>query len=218
IIDVEDAGTTMRFLTAYFSITNQKKILTGTARMKERPIGILVEALRSLGAEIDYLEKEGYPPLETKQFFSQKTDSLKIRGDVSSQFISALMMIAPTLPQGLTLNLEGKVGSRPYIEMTAALMAQFGVKCDVLEKQVIIPNGKSAPIDFTVESDWSGSSYWFSFAALASDAAIRLPRLFEDSLQGDSAIIPIMKFLGVEASMDGGLLKLSKTAKATDLT
>lgn len=218
IIDVEDAGTTMRFLTAYFSITNQKKILTGTARMKERPIGILVEALRSLGAEIDYLEKEGYPPLETKQFFSQKTDSLKIRGDVSSQFISALMMIAPTLPQGLTLNLEGKVGSRPYIEMTAALMAQFGVKCDVLEKQVIIPNGKYSPIDFTVESDWSGSSYWFSFAALASDAAIRLPRLFEDSLQGDSAIIPIMKFLGVEASMDGGLLKLSKTAKATDLT
>ena len=126
-IDVEDAGTTMRFLTAYFSTTGQQKIITGTQRMKERPIGILVDALRSLGADIGYLEKPGYPPLEIKQFSGQKTDTLRIRGDVSSQFISALMMVAPTLPRGLSLILEGKVGSRPYIEMTASLMKLFGV-------------------------------------------------------------------------------------------
>ena len=154
IIDVEDAGTTMRFLTAYFSVTNQNKIITGTARMKERPIGILVDALRSLGAEIEYLEKPGFPPLETKQFSGQKISSLRIRGDVSSQFISALMMVAPTLPQGLTLILEGKIGSRPYIEMTASLMKVFGVTCEVEQNQVNISHSKYHPADFTVESDW----------------------------------------------------------------
>src|SRR5690606_32313040 len=130
-IDVEDAGTTMRFLTALFAVTNQNKILTGTARMKERPIGILVDALQSFGAVIEYLSVRGYSPLETKQFSVHKTNVLSIRGDVSSQFISALMMIAPTLPEGLTLKLEGRIGSRPYIEMTAALMREFGATCEV---------------------------------------------------------------------------------------
>src|SRR5688572_1429026 len=127
-IDIEDAGTTMRFLTAYFSITNQKKLLTGTKRMQERPIGILVNALRSLGVEIEYVANDGYPPLRINGFTSQKTNAIKIRGDVSSQFISALMMVAPSLPQGLSLELEGKIGSRPYIEMTASLMKHFGVQ------------------------------------------------------------------------------------------
>ena len=211
IIDVEDAGTTMRFLTAYFSATNQHKIVTGTHRMKERPIGILVDALRSLGADIEYLEKPGYPPLEIKQFSGQKTDTLRIRGDVSSQFISALMMVAPTLPQGLSLILEGKIGSRPYIEMTASMMKLFGVACDVLEKQVNIPPRPYQPTEFTVESDWSGSSYWYAFASLASQAELRLPRLFLDSLQGDSAIMKIMESLGIQTAMDGNLVSLSKT-------
>ena len=211
IIDVEDAGTTMRFLTAYFSATNQHKIVTGTHRMKERPIGILVDALRSLGAGIEYLEKPGYPPLEIKQFSGQKTDTLRIRGDVSSQFISALMMVAPTLPQGLSLILEGKIGSRPYIEMTASMMKLFGVACDVLEKQVNIPPRPYQPTEFTVESDWSGSSYWYAFASLASQAELRLPRLFLDSLQGDSAIMKIMESLGIQTAMDGNLVSLSKT-------
>ena len=211
IIDVEDAGTTMRFLTAYFSATNQHKIVTGTHRMKERPIGILVDALRSLGADIEYLEKPGYPPLEIKQFSGQKTDTLRIRGDVSSQFISALMMVAPTLPQGLSLILEGKIGSRPYIEMTASMMKLFGVACDVLEKQVNIPPRPFQPTEFTVESDWSGSSYWYAFASLASQAELRLPRLFLDSLQGDSAIMKIMESLGIQTAMDGNLVSLSKT-------
>ncbi|MEX2233129.1 MAG: 3-phosphoshikimate 1-carboxyvinyltransferase [Cyclobacteriaceae bacterium] len=210
VIDVEDAGTTMRFLTAYFSVTNQNKIITGTERMKERPIGILVDALRSLGADLDYKEKPGYPPLETKQFSGQKTSTLSIRGDVSSQFISALMMVAPTLSQGLILMLEGKVGSRPYIEMTASLMKLFGVKCEVLDKQVNIPPQAYHPTEFTVESDWSGASYWFAFAALANEAAILLPRLSLNSLQGDSAIMKIMESLGVRSQMEGTLMKLSK--------
>lgn len=215
IIDVEDAGTTMRFLTAYFSLTNQNKIITGTHRMKERPIGILVNSLRSLGGNIDYTEKEGYPPLEIKSFSSQKINSIRIRGDVSSQFISALMMVAPTLPQGLTLILEGKIGSRPYIEMTASLMEHFGVKCDGLDKQINIPSQTYTPAEYTVESDWSAASYWFAFAALAHEAEIFLPRLSLNSLQGDSAIMKIMESLGVESTMDGSFMKLLKI-KAKD--
>ena len=216
-IDVEDAGTTMRFLTAYFGVTNQHKVITGTHRMKERPIGILVDALRSLGADIAYVEKEGYPPLEIKQFSGQKTSSLRIRGDVSSQFISALMMVAPTLPQGLTLKLDGKVGSRPYIEMTASLMRLFGASCEVLDTQVNIPPKRYHSIEFTAESDWSGSSYWFAFACLAREAEILLPRLSLQSLQGDSAIVQIMENAGVQTSMQGNVVKLSKTKKLQDI-
>lgn len=213
-IDVEDAGTTMRFLTAYFSVTNQHKIITGTSRMKERPIGILVDALRMLGADISYLEKTGYPPLEIKQFSGQKTPTLPIRGDVSSQFISALMMIAPTLPHGLSLILQGKVGSRPYIAMTASLMEVFGARCEVKDSEVVIPAGGYHSTEFTVESDWSAASYWFAFAALAKEAEISLPRLSVESLQGDSAIMNIMESLGVASRMDGDMMKLSKAENA----
>lgn len=218
LIDVEDAGTTMRFLTAYFGVINQKKIITGTHRMKERPIGILVDALRSLGADIDYAEKDGYPPLEVKGFSNQKTNSIRIRGDVSSQFISALMMIAPALPQGLTLTLEGKIGSRPYIEMTASLMHHFGVKCDILERQINIPARAYQSAEYTVESDWSAASYWFAFASLAQEAEITLPRMSLGSLQGDSAIMKIMESLGVQSKMDGTLMKLSKTSSKKTLS
>jgi 3-phosphoshikimate 1-carboxyvinyltransferase len=217
VIDVEDAGTTMRFLTAYFAATNQQKVLTGTARMKERPIGILVEALRSLGAEIEYLEHNGFPPHEIKSFAGQKTNSLRIRGDVSSQYISALMMVAPILPEGLKLILEGKVGSRPYIEMTAAIMKHFGVETNVLPNEVIVAHQAYVPQPFTVESDWSAASYWFSFTALASAAEIALPKLLSDSLQGDSAIVQIMDALGVHARFEEGLLKLSKKESKAEL-
>jgi 3-phosphoshikimate 1-carboxyvinyltransferase len=216
-IDVEDAGTTMRFLTAYFSITNQHKVLTGTSRMKERPIGILVNALRSLGATIDYIEKDGYPPLKLSGFAGQKTDTIKIRGDVSSQFISALMMVAPILPKGLTLELEGKIGSRPYIEMTASIMKHFGVSSDFNDNKVIVAPQKYIPAPFTVESDWSGASYWFAFAALAEKAEIYLPKLYLESLQGDSVIVKIMEQLGVQASMENSLLKLTKKESVKEL-
>jgi 3-phosphoshikimate 1-carboxyvinyltransferase len=210
-IDVEDAGTTMRFLTAFFSITNKKKNITGTSRMKERPIGILVNALRTLGADIQYLEKEGYPPLSIQGFKGQKVDHIRIRGDVSSQFISALIMVAPLLPKGLALELEGKVGSRPYIEMTRSLMKHFGVDTEFAGNSIRVPHQKYKSATFTVESDWSGASYWFAFAALASKAEIQLPRLHSASLQGDSAIVEIMKLLGVRAKMQNDHLILTKT-------
>lgn len=210
-LDVEDAGTTMRFLTAYFAVTHQQKFLTGTSRMKERPIGILVNALRALGADIRYIDKDGFPPLQIAGFGGQKTDLIRIRGDVSSQFISALMMVAPLLPKGLTLELEGKVGSRPYIEMTAALMKHFGASTTVLENKITIAHQKYSPASFTVESDWSAASYWFAFAALAEEADIVLPRLSLPSLQGDSMIVEIMKHLGVSAVLENNLMRLTKT-------
>ena len=210
VIDVEDAGTTMRFLTAYFSVMGQHKVLTGTERMKERPIGILVDALRSLGAEINYLEKDGYPPHEIQKFNGQNTNELRVRGDVSSQYISALMMIAPVLPKGLTIIFEGKVGSRPYIEMTASIMKHFNASSTLLDNKVIIPHQEYRSASFTCESDWSAASYWFAFTALAKDASISLPRLTLDSVQGDSKIVQIMESLGVHARLKNGLLELTK--------
>lgn len=196
-IDVEDAGTTMRFLTAYFTVNNQQKVMTGSHRMKERPIGILVNALRSLGADIEYLGVDGYPPHRLKGFPGQKTNALKIRGDVSSQYISALMMVGPKLPQGLSLELEGKIGSRPYIEMTASLMRQFGVYLDFTGNKITIEPQQYKASEYTVESDWSGASYWYSFAALAGKAEIVLPRISLTSLQGDRAIADIAEQFGV---------------------
>ena len=216
-IDVEDAGTTMRFLTAYFCITNQHKILTGTQRMKERPIGILVDALRSLGGKIEYLEKDGYPPHRITGFEGQKTDRLSIRGDISSQYISALMMVAPVLPNGLVLTLEGKVGSRPYIDMTASLLKHFGVTTNVRANEISIQHQDFTPASFTVESDWSAASYWFAFVALADDAEIVLPRLLNQSFQGDSAILNLMVELGVESRFEKGLLRLTKKKCAQEL-
>jgi 3-phosphoshikimate 1-carboxyvinyltransferase len=210
IVDVEDAGTTMRFLTAYFAITGQNKVITGTKRMKERPIGILVDALRTLGADIVYADQDGYPPLHIRGFSGQRQRDLKIRGDISSQFISALMMVAPTLPDGLSLELEGKIGSRPYIEMTASLMRHFGAPLTFIDNKVTIEHGSYHPASFSVESDWSAASYWFAFVALADEAVVMLPRISLTSLQGDRSIVDIMRPLGVIASMEGNLLRLSK--------
>jgi len=220
LIDVLDAGTTMRFLTAYFAITNQNKILTGTARMKERPIGILVDALRELGVTIDYLEHEGFPPIETKGFVTQRTNTLTIPGNVSSQYISALMMIAPTLPKGLTITLTGKMGSVPYFQMTASLMAEFGVACKIdleAQKITILPTAYK-PTDITVEADWSSISYWYGFTALAETATITLPNVSEKSLQGDRVIAEIMDTLGVASTFKNNQLVLSKKETATELT
>lgn len=216
-IDVEDAGTTMRFLTAFFAVAGKNKILTGTDRMMERPIALLVDALRELGATINYLGKEGFPPHETLGFSGQRVSTIRIRGDVSSQYISALMMIGPLLPMGLTLELTGRIGSRPYIEMTAAIMKHFGVGCSFVGNTVTIPHQQYSPATFTVESDWSAASYWFSYASLAQQTAIALPRLSLESLQGDSAVVNIMKSLGVTASLKDGLLNLSKTNEVQDI-
>lgn len=209
-LNVEDAGTTMRFLTAFCALTGRKKVITGTDRMKQRPIAILVDALRKLGAEIEYLEKDGYPPVKTNGFKGQLTAELSIRGDVSSQYISALMMVSPILPQGLNLKFEGKVTSRPYIEMTAALMMQFGVDCLISEHGIRIPHKDYVPTQLTIESDWSAASYWFAFVALADHAKLELPNMTMQSLQGDRVIVEIMEILGVRAEPKGNGLLLNK--------
>ncbi|MEZ0483157.1 3-phosphoshikimate 1-carboxyvinyltransferase [Fibrella aquatica] len=218
--DVLDAGTTMRFLTAYFALTGQTKIMTGTPRMCERPIGLLVEALRTLGADITYLGQDGYPPLQTAGFQSTGVNTLSIRGDVSSQYISALAMLAPYLPTGLTLQLTGTLGSVPYMTMTLQQMAVFGVKATAdWEAQTIqIPAGTYQPTAYAIESDWSGASYWFSTVALAADADIELLGLKEQSLQGDSAIVGIMDQLGVQATYTGRGFRLTKKDAADQLT
>lgn len=197
IVNAEDAGTVMRFLTAYYAITNQHKTLTGTNRMCQRPIKVLVEALRELGASIDYTGEEGYPPLKINGFNGSGQKQLKVRSDISSQYISALLMVAPLLPEGLVLELEGKIGSRPYIEMTLALMQHFGVKASFEGNTITIQPQQYNAATFTVESDWSAASYWYSMVALAKEADITLLGLREESFQGDRAVVDIMYRLGV---------------------
>jgi 3-phosphoshikimate 1-carboxyvinyltransferase len=219
--DVIDAGTTMRFLTAYFTATNQNKIMTGTPRMCERPIGILVDALRTLGAEIEYLAKEGYPPLHIKGFPKQITSEITIRGDVSSQYISALLMIAPSLPQGLTINLTGDLGSIPYIKMTLEQMRAFGVEyvANWEEKLIkVLPSTYLSTV-YKIESDWSGASYWYSIVALSAfeNTQVELLGLKENSLQGDSDIANIMSHLGVKSIFTENGVLLTKIPAKTKL-
>lgn len=210
IFDVLDAGTTMRFLTAYAAITNQNKVMTGTPRMCERPIGILVDALRTVGAEIHYLGTEGYPPMAVHGLPEQKSDQVKIRGDVSSQYISAMLMIAPLLPKGLEIELEGKVGSRSYIEMTLDTMSQFGIKYSWKENKITVAPQAYQATAFAVESDWSGAGYWFSLLACADSGELFLEGLKENSLQGDSAAVEIMDQLGVKSTFQNGGVLLQK--------
>jgi 3-phosphoshikimate 1-carboxyvinyltransferase len=219
IADVIDAGTTMRFLTAYFAVTGQSKIMTGTPRMCERPIGILVDALRILGADIEYQKETGYPPLKLNGFTYSGQNEINMRGDVSSQYISALLLIAPGLPSGLKIQLEGEVGSKPYIEMTLNQMAHFGINyhADWHTNTIIIPPFKYQPHPYAIESDWSGASYWYSIVALADDAEVELLGLKKDSLQGDSAIVDIMRHLGVESVFTERGVLLSKIPPAASI-
>jgi 3-phosphoshikimate 1-carboxyvinyltransferase len=210
IFDVLDAGTTMRFLTAFASVTNQNKVMTGTPRMCERPIGILVDALREIGTEIHYMNIEGFPPLAIHGLKEQKSNKIKIRGDVSSQYISALLMVAPVLPLGLELELTGKIGSRTYIEMTLELMAAFGIKYSWEGNFIKVSHQPYQSTKFNVESDWSGASYWFSLLACADEGELFLEGLKENSLQGDSKIVEIMESLGVTSEFENGGVKLTK--------
>ncbi len=212
VIDVMDAGTAMRFLTAYFALTNQKKILTGTDRMKQRPIKLLVDALGEIGAGISYRGEEGFPPVETLGFDSQKKDFIEMPGNVSSQYISALMMLAPALPQGLTIGLTSKITSVPYIKMTAALMRAFGatVDLDFKTNTITTKHTEYKPANIIVEADWSAASYWFAFVALAKEAKIILPNISSDSLQGDRVIVEVMEKLGVKSVFKNDELELTK--------
>lgn len=200
-IDVHHAGTAMRFLTAYFSIQEGKEIvLTGSPRMKERPIKILVDALNLLGAEITYEENEGFPPIRIKgKKLTQNKVSLP--ANVSSQYISALLLIAPKLENGLELTLEGEITSVPYIKMTLALLNEIGIITS-FENNVVKVNptpNTQHPTPLTIESDWSSASYWFSIVALSEiGTQITLSSYKENSLQGDSALVEIYQDFGVE--------------------
>lgn len=211
--DVLDAGTTMRFCTAYLAITGNGHTITGTARMKERPIGLLADALSNLGARIEYLEKEGYPPLRITKIQEQKVRQLEIPGNISSQFISALLMIGPRLPQGIELKLTTEVFSRPYIEMTLGLMELFGVKHTWKDNLISVPHQSYWEGQYTIESDWSGASYWYSMAAISTGGKIKLLGLREKSLQGDQEIANIMNKMGVNTHYDSKGAQLVKTAK-----
>lgn len=194
--DIKAAGTAMRFLTAFLSKVIGEWTITGTERMKNRPIKLLVDALNSLGARIEYIEKEGYPPLRIFGSALQGGE-ISLAGGVSSQYISALLMIAPLMENGLTLNLEGNIISRPYINLTLQLMEQFGVKATWNGQTIKILPQEYKPIHFTVESDWSAASYWYAMMALSKNTEVELLGLFKNSLQGDAAGAQLFAQLGV---------------------
>lgn len=210
LIDVKAAGTSMRFLTAYLSIMPGEWIITGTERMKERPIHILVDALTSLGARIEYLGKIGYPPLKIKGT-ALDGGEIYLSGDVSSQFISALLMIAPTMSKGLKIHLEGDIISIPYIKLTLGMMSQFGVKTHWDDRIIKIHPEEYKPTHYIVESDWSAASYWYEMAALMDNAQLELKGLFKNSMQGDSKVAELFLDLGVASEYTDNGVILRKT-------
>lgn len=212
-IDIHHAGTAMRFLTAFFATkTGRKTTLTGSKRMQERPIKILVEALKSLGADISYLKKEGYPPLQIigKQITKHQVE---LDANVSSQYISALLLIGPVLPKGLELRLVGTITSLPYIDMTLSLLNELGVNTVFKDNLIVIdPYNEDVNKTFTVESDWSSASYFYSIVALSPlGTQIKLSSYKKTSLQGDAKLQDIYKNFGVESRFQGTTLSIMKT-------
>lgn len=215
ITDIHAAGTAMRFLTAYYASTAHTTTITGSERMKHRPIQILVDALRELGAHISYEGNEGFPPLNI-QGQTLSGGEIQLSGSISSQYISALMMIAPYMERGLTIHITGDIISHTYIQMTAQLMQQFGAEVSFLDERTIrIPNGSYHKDSFLVENDWSGASYWYETIALSPnmDNSITLPGLYEDSLQGDSEARSLFAPLGVSTQFCGQGVVLTKSSE-----
>lgn len=211
LIDIHHAGTAMRFLTAYFAVNEGREIvLTGSQRMTERPIKVLVDALQQLGAQISYENEEGYPPIRIK---GQKitNNKVSIPANVSSQYISALLLIAPKLENGIELTLVGEITSIPYIKMTLALLSEIGVEVSFIGNVIAVkPNAQNPiPQTLTVESDWSSASYFYSIAALANEGTtIELSSYKENSLQGDSALVEIYSKIGIKTRFDGNKITL----------
>ena len=216
-INIGHAGTAMRFLTAYFATQNNRAvILSGSERMHNRPIKILVDALNDIGAQISYLEKDGYPPIKIEGT-DINMDWVQIEGDVSSQYISALLLIAPRLPKGLTIELIGEVTSVPYIDMTLSLLNQIGIITS-FEGQIIKvePLNKTQSQIVVVESDWSSASYFYSIAALSEiGSEIKLSAYKKDSLQGDSVLDEIYQHFGVETEFEANTITLKKVSYGT---
>ena len=196
VLDARDAGTTYRFTTAYAAAANRPSLITGTERMCQRPIGILVDALRDLGAEISYEGEEGFPPLRMHGF-AQKASKVSVRGDVSSQYISALLLIGSFLPQGISIELVGEVASRPYIDMTIGWMKRFGLMVEEQGTVLSVAPQTPKPGRYAVESDWSAAGYWYTLLAFAGQGEFFLKHLRDDSLQGDRAVVELFEQLGV---------------------
>lgn len=216
VIDIGPAGTAMRFLTAYLPTTNGRYLLTGSERMKQRPIGILVDALQTLGAHIAFAGQPGYPPLSISGGFNQITDTVTVKGDVSSQYLSALLLIAPTLPKGLRLQIAGELTSRPYLMMTLDMLREAGIQHEWQGNTIHITPQQAHPCRMVIEPDWSAASYWYAMVALSKDAEVFLPNLKNRSLQGDAAIVAIMAHFGIESSfVDGGLSIRKKMERQT---
>lgn len=221
IIDIHHAGTAMRFLTAYFAVQQGRTVtLTGSSRMKERPIHVLVDALRQLGAHIEYLENENFPPIKIT---GQKLQHHKItlKADVSSQYISALLLIAPQLENGLELTLEGKITSVPYIKMTLALLNEIGVQTSFVDNKIIVkpqftihnshPSDSEQAKQFTIESDWSSASYFYSIIALSEEnTQITLEYYKQNSFQGDSNLVELYQNFGVTTTFHENKITLTK--------
>lgn len=206
-VNIGAAGTAMRFLTAYFATREGREVvIDGTERMRQRPIGVLVDALRQLGADIEYVEAEGYPPLKITGT-RLHGGALTVSGSVSSQYITAILLIAPVIG-GITLTIEGEIMSRPYIDMTLALMARYGVEAEWRENVIHVPAGEYTALDFTVEADWSAASYWWAMQAIVPQSRITLKGLELQSLQGDSRIAELMSQMGVTGNWCGRYLDL----------
>ena len=198
-IDIGAAGTAMRFLTAFCAIQSGTWILTGSERMKNRPIKILVDALTHIGAKITYLEKEGFPPLQIVGTHL-KGGKLSLDGSVSSQYVSALMMIAPKLEEGLTIELTNNISSEPYIRMTRQIMAAFGVKSEFCNQTIDIRPQPYKSVAFDVESDWSAASYWYELLAIHGAGKLQLPGLKKESAQGDSKLMELFQLFGIKTT------------------
>lgn len=206
-VNIGAAGTAMRFLTAYFATREGREVvIDGTERMRQRPIGVLVDALRQLGADIEYVKAEGYPPLKITGT-RLHGGALTVSGSVSSQYITAILLIAPVIG-GITLTIEGEIMSRPYIDMTLALMARYGVKAEWRDNVIHVPAGEYTALDFTVEADWSAASYWWAMQAIVPQSRITLKGLDPQSLQGDSRIAELMSQMGVTGNWCGRYLDL----------
>jgi 3-phosphoshikimate 1-carboxyvinyltransferase len=215
IYNVGPAGTSMRFLTAFFSTQQGTRILTGSDRMKLRPIGILVDALRTLGAEITYTEKDGFPPLKIKGS-TLKGGEVEIDGNVSSQYISALLLISPMLQNGLIIKFKGEITSRPYVNMTLKMMEEFRVYGQWQGNSISVSPQKyhkksDADYAYKVDGDWSAASYWYSIAAMAEEVDFTIEGLKHPSLQGDAIVAEIYSFFGVKTAYTSTGIHLTKT-------
>jgi len=210
--DIGAAGTAMRFLTAFLSKTVGEWIITGSERMKQRPIKVLVEALNSLGAKIEYVEKEGFPPLRI--FGSALTGGeIHLNSGVSSQYISALMMVGPYMQKGLKIFLTGEIISKPYLEMTIQMMQEFGATVKLTDNSIYIEPQEYQPIEYYVESDWSAASYWYEILSLVGKGEVYLNGLLSNSYQGDSKVAELFEQLGIRTTFlsEGVLLTTTET-------